>query len=61
VIVIDTDVLIDFSRDIAGAVNTIDQLQELGETLVVSIVTTMELIIGCRTKKEMRHVESFLK
>jgi predicted nucleic acid-binding protein len=21
----------------------------------------MELIIGCRTKKEMRHVESFLK
>ena len=60
-IVVDTDIIIDFSRDISAAVDTIDHLQGSGETLAVSVVTAMELIIGCRTKKEMRQIESFLK
>jgi len=59
-IVVDTDILIDAGRGISEA---IDYLQELEHStrLAVSIVTQMELIVGCRNKAELQALEQFLK
>ena len=58
--VVDTDILIDAGRRISEA---IDYLQELEHrtSLAVSIVTQMELIVGCRNKAELRDLEQFLR
>lgn len=58
--VVDTDILIDAGRGINEA---IDYLQELERSipLAVSVVTQMELIVGCRNKAELRALEQFLR
>lgn len=58
--VVDTDILIDAGRGINEA---IDYLQELEHStpLAVSVVTQMELIVGCRNKAELRTLEQFLR
>jgi len=59
-IVIDTDILIDTARNLDKATNC---LKQLGKQfiLAVSIVTKMELIVGCRNKRELKLTENFLK
>lgn len=59
-VVVDTDILIDVGRDIEQAVNYLDALVEQ-MALAVSVVTEMELIVGCRDKAELRKVERFLR
>lgn len=49
-IIIDTDILIDFSLDRSDAVNTMANLEDQF-TLNVSVITAMELYAGCRSKK----------
>jgi len=58
--VVDTDILIDAGRGIGQA---IDYLQELERDtpLAVSVVTQMELIVGCRNRAELRALEQFVK
>jgi len=58
--VVDTDILIDAGRGINEAV---DYLQELERStrLAVRVITQMELIVGCRTKVELRDLERFLR
>ncbi len=59
-VVVDTDILIDAGRGISDAVvclNTIEQKS----LLAISIVTQMELIVGCRDKSELRDLELFLR
>lgn len=58
--IVDTDILIDAGRGIREA---IDYLQELERrtSLAVSIVTQMELIVGCRNTAELRDLEQFLR
>ena len=58
--IIDTDILIDVAR---GNSDTIDCLLSLekSSTLAISVVTQMELIIGCRNKKELKDLEKFLR
>jgi hypothetical protein len=58
-ILIDTDILIYISREIQLAR---DRLKMEIETsiLTISVVTKMELIIGCRNKNELQKLESFL-
>jgi predicted nucleic acid-binding protein len=58
-IVIDTDVLIDAARNIDTAVQCLEQIQAR-TGLAISVVTQMELIIGCRNKQEFRSLERFL-
>jgi len=60
-IVIDTDILIDTAHDIDKATNYLKQLEQQKFTLAVSIITRMELIVGCRNKKELKITEDFLK
>jgi predicted nucleic acid-binding protein len=59
-IIIDTDILIDVGR---GESLAIERLQSLVEQfqLVISAVTQMELIVGCRNKVEQQELEKFLQ
>ena len=59
-IVVDTDILIDAGR---GVDEALDYLQQIGQTsdIAISVVTQMELIIGCRNGNELRSLDSFLR
>lgn len=59
-IVVDTDILIDAGMDILQAVNCLKQYEQEAQ-LAVSIITKMELVVGCRDKNELRETEKFLK
>lgn len=58
--IIDTDILIDVSRGVIEAVNCLQNLKT-SSSLAISIVTQMELIVGCANKTELQTLESFLK
>jgi predicted nucleic acid-binding protein len=58
-VIFDTDVLIDASRGIKRVVAYLQQVEQ-ESFLGVSVVTQMELIVGCRNKVELRSVERFL-
>jgi predicted nucleic acid-binding protein len=59
-IIVDTDILIDAARCIDDAVNCLQQIEDKS-FLAISAVTQMELIIGCRNKKEFKSLECFLQ
>jgi len=46
---VDTDILIDAALQVDEAIKCLDLLEETS-SLAVSVVTQMELIIGCRNK-----------
>lgn len=59
-ILIDTDILIDAARNVNEALHCLQQIEEQFSS-AVSIVTQMELIIGCRDKNELRSLDNFLE
>ncbi len=58
-VIVDTDVLIDASRGVSEAISCLQQIEKQS-SLAISVITQMELFIGCRDKTELRAVESFL-
>ncbi len=58
---LDTTVLIDLSRKNVAAADFIDNERRLGTELFVSVVSTMELIVGCRDKQEVAKAEKLVK
>lgn len=58
-ILVDTDILIDFSRNIPTAVSRI-KTEEKKAKLSISVITNMELIIGCRNKIELQKLNKFI-
>ena len=58
--VVDTDILIDAGRGIREAIDYLDELEH-HTSLAMSIVTQMELIIGCRNQAELRDLEQFIR
>lgn len=56
----DTDVLIDAGRGESDAVDTLEQAAE-DALLAISVVTEMELIVGCRNKNELAALDRFLR
>ena len=58
-VIVDTDVLIDAGRGIGEAVTCLQEI-ERQSSLAASVITQMELLIGCRNKTELQTVESFL-
>ncbi len=58
--VVDTDILIDAARQVVEAVDCLNKVERTS-TLAVSIVTEMELLIGCQNKTEQRTTERFLR
>jgi len=58
--IVDTDIIIDVGRGIPEAVNCLQRLQS-SSRLAISVVTQMELIVGCTNKSELRTLEKFLQ
>jgi predicted nucleic acid-binding protein len=57
--IVDSDILIDVARGEADAINCLLRLEQTS-ALAISAVSQMELIVGCRTKKELKDLEKFL-
>lgn len=57
---LDTDILIDVGRGDKLATHYL-QMLENHENVAISIITEMELMVGCRNKREQSVVEKFLK
>jgi predicted nucleic acid-binding protein len=58
--VLDTDILVDALRRFRAGLDYVARVEQQG-TLRISIVTEMELIIGCRNYRELRRLERFLR
>lgn len=58
-ILIDTDILIDVARNIQNAVTRLDY-EEKKTNIGISVVTQMELIVGCKNKRELSALDKFL-
>lgn len=56
---IDTDILIDFAQDQPEAVETIAQLEK-SYAFCISVIVAMELYAGCRSKKDLAKIDTFL-
>lgn len=59
IVLIDTDVLIDAGRANPDALSCLKSLEQ-NACLALSIITQMELLIGCRNKKESKALERFI-
>ncbi len=57
--VIDTDILIDLGNGVAEAIARI-KAESQSHKLVISVITKLELLVGCHHKTEMRSLEQFL-
>jgi predicted nucleic acid-binding protein len=58
-IIVDTDVLIDAGRGINEAIICLQDVEKVS-ALAICAVTQMELVVGCRSKAELRALERFL-
>lgn len=56
----DTDILIDAAHNDVMAVTTLQDI-EANSGLAISIITQMELVVGCRNKTELRELTKFLR
>ena len=59
-ILVDTDILIDAGRGLPDAVSFLEGT-ESNFALAICAITKMELIVGCRSRNELRAVEQFLE
>lgn len=55
---VDSDILIDVARGEAEAINCLLRLEQ-NSPLAISAVSQMELIVGCRNKKELQDLQKF--
>ena len=58
--IVDTDVLIDAALQISKAIDCLDGLEQ-NSMLSVSVITQMELFVGCRNKTELGNTKRFLQ
>ena len=58
-ILIDTDVLIDYSRGIKETKEILSSL-ESNYILAISVVTQLELMVGCENKADFKSLQQFL-
>ncbi len=54
---VDTDILIDVSRNNEAAIDFLDQLDD---SWSMSIITALELIVGARNKKEVTQIDQLV-
>ncbi len=54
---VDTDVLVDVSRNNQAAIDFLDQLDD---SWSLSIITALELIVGARNKKEVTQIDQLV-
>ena len=56
---VDTDILIDLGRGIDEAATCLQAIEQQGP-IAISVITQMELMVGCRNKTELTALEHFL-
>ena len=59
-LIVDSDILIDIGRNDETAIHRLKE-EESQSTLAICSVTQMELIVGCRNKTELKHLDKFLE
>ena len=59
-LLVDTDILIDVANGIPNAINRLKSESE-SLFLAISVITKMELVVGCRNKTELQHLHKFLQ
>lgn len=47
--IVDTDILIDAALQLSKEIDYLDEIEQ-GSTLAISVITQMELFVGCRNK-----------
>lgn len=57
--VVDTDILIDVGRGVNEAIAYLGEL-EADSNVAISLITQMEMIVGCRNKAELKELDKFL-
>jgi predicted nucleic acid-binding protein len=57
--ILDTNILIDLSRDDEKILTYLEKVEK-EEICYISIITKLELLQGCRNKKELNHLKKFL-
>ena len=60
-LLLDSTVLIDVSRGHEEATDYVDSLRKNDRETAISIISSMELIIGCRDKTEVNKTLKFLR
>ncbi len=60
VTIVDTDIVIDAGRGVEAAIDCLKKIKAT-TSLCLSAISQMELIVGCRNKKEIRYLEQFLE
>ena len=58
--IVDTDILIDAALQINKAIDCLDGLEQ-NSMLAISVITQMELFVGCRNKTELGNTKRFLQ
>ena len=58
--IIDTDILIDVALKVRVAIDCLAQIEQQS-ILAVSAITSMEILVGCRNKVELKNTERFLQ
>ena len=59
-ILADSTILIDLSRGNEEAILFCDDARKKGQNIAISVMSSMELIIGCRVKRELNRTLKFL-
>jgi hypothetical protein len=59
-VIVDTDILIDAALQASHAIDCLNKIEQQS-LLAISVITQMELFVGCRNKTELRNTERFLK
>jgi len=59
-ILVDSTILIDFSRGHEEAIEFLDHSRENDGEMAISVISSMELIIGCRDKVDLQKTQKFL-
>jgi hypothetical protein len=60
-IIVDTDIIIDAGRGVEAAIACLKQIEKTSFPVSLSVITQMELIVGCRNKKEIQYLDEFLE
>lgn len=54
---IDTDILIDAARNKTEAIAFLRGLENSRQPMAISVITYLELVVGCRNKREQREAQ----
>ena len=59
-ILADSTILIDLSRGNEEAILFCDDARKKGQNIAISVMSSLELVIGCRNKRELNKTSKFL-